>query len=59
MKYTHKITWKEYNDFLGMFVVKSFQTTPDMVDRHVASIKAREYDKNGDQMIAGLKVELI
>jgi hypothetical protein len=37
--YTHKITYKQYNDFLGMVVDGYFRTTADMVENHVSNLK--------------------
>lgn len=56
MGYTHKISWNEYEPMLGMFVAKSFRTTEDAVELHLASLKRREYDTAGDQNIASIKV---
>lgn len=37
MKYTHKITWFEMHDYLGV-LTKSFRTTQDAVGLHVRNL---------------------
>ncbi len=40
-RYTHRITWSEWNEYLKMWVDKSFPTTEDAVPLHVAGLKVR------------------
>lgn len=57
--YTHRISWMEYEDWLDMFVEKSFRTVADAVDLHVSSLRRREYDAAGNQNITRISVEKI
>lgn len=57
--YTHRISWMEYEEWLDMFVEKSFRTVADAVDLHVASLRGREYDSAGNQNITRIRVEKI
>ena len=57
--YTHRISWMEYEEWLEMFVEKSFRTVADAVDLHVASLRRREYDAAGNQNITRISVEKI
>ena len=49
--YTHLISWKEYHKNLDVFVQKSFPTTPDMVDRHIAELNSNRTNRAGVELI--------
>lgn len=57
--YTHRISWMEYEQWLDMFVQKSFHTVADAVPLHVASLRRREYDDAGNQNITRIRVDLV
>lgn len=56
MNYSHEISWNEYEQWLDMFVRKSFRTTEEGVNMYIQDIKRREYDGAGNQNITGIKV---
>jgi hypothetical protein len=55
--YTHLITWNEYIPVFNIFVKKSLYTVEDAVQLHLNSLKKREYNDEGDQMIMSIKLQ--
>lgn len=56
--YTHKISWKEYNDVFDLFVEKSFPTTKDAVNIHLRDLRKRQSATNDDSIVDIKVVEL-
>ncbi len=56
--YTHKIRWLEYSELFGVYLEKSFPTTPDAVELHLAALNKRRSEEE-DGMITGIQCILL
>ena len=55
----HKISWREYDSVLDLFIEKSITVSKNVIEEHVKILKYRSWDNYGNQNIAAIKVEKI